>query len=144
MLALVCGVTVSCTPGEQGEQTRGDELGERSFEEPVEHNLDELTSRIAGLDQQIRSMIGMAYADNLEQCRLAEIGHRPCGGPQYYMAYSTTALDEEALLELIAEHRALQTRFQQENDIVGTCEVLPRPQLTLQGGRCVASPTAER
>lgn len=109
---------------------------------PVE--VEEIQARMAGLDQQIRSMIGMAYADSLEQCRLAEVGHRPCGGPQYYMAYSTTALDEDALLELIAEHRALQTRFQQENDIVGTCEVLPRPQLTLQGGRCIASPTAER
>lgn len=109
---------------------------------PVE--VEEIQARMAGLDQQIRSMIGMAYADNLEQCRLAEVGHRPCGGPQYYMAYSTTALDEDALLELIAEHRALQTKFQQENDIVGTCEVLPRPQLTLQGGRCIASPTAER
>ncbi|MGQ4276421.1 hypothetical protein ACQ5ES_05175 [Pseudidiomarina sp. E22-M8] len=110
--------------------------------QPIE--VEEAQARMAGLDQQIRSMIGMAYADNLEQCRLAEVGHRPCGGPQYYMAYSTTALDEEALLELIAEHRQLQTSYQQQNDIVGTCEVLPRPVLTLQGGRCIASPTAER
>lgn len=106
--------------------------------------VEDTQARLAGLDQQIRSMIGMAYADSVEQCRLAEVGRRPCGGPDYYMAYSTAAVDESALLELIADHRKLQNSYQQQNDIVGTCEVIPKPVLTLQGGRCIASATAER
>jgi hypothetical protein len=95
-------------------------------------------AKLAELNQQIRSMAGMAYADDLKQCRLAEVGHRPCGGPEYYLAYSTTTVDEKVLQELIREHRELQINYQREHDVMGTCEVIPRPQLALQEGRCVA------
>lgn len=116
-------------------------------EEPLQSEpvaVEDPQVQMAGLDQQIRSMIGMAYADSLEQCRLAEVGHRPCGGPQYYMAYSTSTVDENVLEKLIAEHRKLQISYQEQHDVVGTCEVIPRPVLALEGGRCIASPTAER
>ena len=95
-------------------------------------------AKIAELDQQIRSLVGMAYADTVKQCRLAEVGHRPCGGPEYYLAYSITTVDENVLQELIREHRDLQMSYQREHDVVGTCEVLPRPLLSLYEGRCVA------
>lgn len=111
--------------------------------EPVAEAPSKVTdtrAKLAELDQQIRSMVGMAYADNVEQCRLAEVGHRPCGGPEYYMAYSTTTVDETVLHELIREHRDLQMSYQQEHGVMGTCEVIPRPQVVLQQGRCVAQP----
>lgn len=101
-------------------------------------------AKLAELDQQIRSMVGMAYADTLAQCRLAEVGHRPCGGPEYYMAYSTTTVDTKVLAELIREHRELQISYQEEHGLVGTCEVIPRPQLSLYQGRCVAQQTSDR
>lgn len=101
-------------------------------------------SKIAELDQQIRSMVGMAYADNVKQCRLAEVGHRPCGGPEYFIAYSTATVDATVLEELIREHRELQMNYQREHDVVGTCEVLPRPQLSLYEGRCVAQQASLR
>lgn len=101
-------------------------------------------AKLAELDQQIRSMVGMAYADNLKQCRLAEVGHRPCGGPEYYIAYSITTVDENVLQELIREHRELQMSYQKEHGVMGTCEVIPRPQLTMHEGRCVAQQTLDR
>ncbi|MDN7124584.1 hypothetical protein [Pseudidiomarina terrestris] len=137
MKYLIAGATLALLAGCNGPS-----------EEPLQSQptaaAEDPQAQMAGLDQQIRSMIGMAYADNLEQCRLAEVGHRPCGGPQYYIAYSTTTVDEAVLQKLIAEHRQLQINYQQRHDVVGTCEVIPRPQLTMQGGRCIASPTAER
>ncbi|RUO74442.1 hypothetical protein CWI80_03630 [Pseudidiomarina sediminum] len=93
---------------------------------------------VAELDQQIRSMVGMAYAEDFAQCRLAEVGHRPCGGPQYFIAYSTASVDEKTLLSLIDEHRQLQQDYQQKHGVVGTCEVLQRPSLAYVDGRCVA------
>lgn len=99
---------------------------------------------VAEMDQQIRSMIGMAYAEDFSQCRLAEVGHRPCGGPAYYIAYSTSSVDEQALLTLIKEHREQQIAYQRKHDVVGTCEMITRPSLGYVDGRCVAQQHALR
>ncbi|KFZ28340.1 hypothetical protein IDAT_10085 [Pseudidiomarina atlantica] len=141
---LAFGLTLLTGCGGSIEEPSQSVSAELSTEQPEMEPARDSQAEFAELDQQIRSMIGMAYADNLEQCKLAAIGHRPCGGPEYYMAYSTAALDEQVLLKLIDEHRELQTAFQQDNDIVGTCEMISKPLVVLNGGRCLAQPTAER
>ncbi|RUO61821.1 hypothetical protein [Pseudidiomarina insulisalsae] len=137
MLLLGCGGPQQPAADEQQQVTTPDET-------VANPELVDNRAKLAELDQQIRSMVGMAYAENIEQCRLAEVGHRPCGGPQYYMAYSTATVDEAVLQELINEHLQLQIAYQRDHDIVGTCEVIPRPAVTLQGGRCVAVSASDR
>ena len=112
--------------------------------EIVLQDQQQMQNQITEMDQQIRSMVGMAYAEDAKQCRLAEVGHRPCGGPDYYLGYSTSTVDAEVLAKLINEHRQLQQAYQQEFGIMGTCEVIPRPVVTLQGGRCVAVHASDR
>lgn len=99
-------------------------------------------ARIAELDNQIRTMVGIARADSFDQCRLAAVGKRACGGPEYYIAYSTQETDEKTLQQLIDEYTQLRIEHIQATQEMSTCEVIPEPQLSLENGICRATPLA--
>ena len=95
---------------------------------------------LSQLDKEIRSMAGTAAAQSAQQCRVVAVGSRPCGGPEYYLAYSVSSLDETQLLTLVAEYTAMRQAFDVEQEIVGTCEVIPEPKLVFIDGYCRALP----
>lgn len=98
-------------------------------------------ARLRALDNQIRSMVGIARADSREQCRMIAVGKRACGGPEYYIAYSLQVTDENALKQLVDEYTQLRIEHINETGEMGTCEMLPEPVLDLNGGICRALPT---
>lgn len=107
----------------------------------TEATMEEKTAALRDLDMNIRELVGVPYADNLSQCRLLAVGSRPCGGPQYYMAYSTKNTDPDVIQPLVNSYSELQSWFHQEHQMMGTCEVIPEPNLTVSNGICVAQPT---
>lgn len=95
-------------------------------------------ARLAELDNQIRTMVGIARADSFDQCRLTAVGKRACGGPEYYIAYSTKVTDEKALQKLVNEYTQLRNEHINATQEMSTCEVIPEPQLSLENGVCRA------
>lgn len=106
-----------------------------------EATIEEKTAALRDLDMDIRELVGVPYADDLSQCRLMEVGSRPCGGPEYYLPYSTKSVDPEVLKPLVDSYTELQSWFHDEHEVMGTCEVIPEPNLTINNGICVAHPT---
>ncbi|HET8816814.1 MAG TPA: hypothetical protein VFM61_05130 [Pseudidiomarina sp.] len=98
-------------------------------------------AKLAEMNNAIRSMVGVAAATNLSQCRMLEVGARPCGGPEYYIAYSTENVDPETIETMAEEYTELRRWLNEEQQMMGTCEVIPEPKLSLQGGVCRALPT---
>jgi hypothetical protein len=90
--------------------------------------------------QQIKQQIGTAAADDVSQCRIAPLGHKPCGGPASYLVYSVRDLDEPALLAAITQYTALDQAQQQAVGLVSDCAIVPEPVAALQNGVCVALP----
>lgn len=90
--------------------------------------------------QQIKQQVATAAADDVSQCRLAPLGHKPCGGPASYLVYSVRDLDESALLAAIAQYNKLDQAQQQAIGLVSDCAIVPQPVVTLQNGVCVAMP----
>lgn len=116
---------------------------EVNVEEPAMNPVEDGSrdARLRSLDNQIRSMVGVARADNIDQCRMIAVGKRACGGPEYYIAYSLQVTDESALQQLVREYTDLRIEHIQETGEMGTCEVIPEPVLDLNGGICRALPT---
>ena len=139
LLVLLSG----CVDAEQVDETRasnGAENGASAAEQAMEPAAAAMrNARIAALDNQIRTMAGIPRADSLDQCRLAEVGKRACGGPEYYIAYSTQVTDEQAMQKLITEYTQLRVEHIQATQEMSTCEVIPRPQLTIENGICRAT-----
>lgn len=139
LLVLLSG----CVDAEQVEETQTSNVAENgatAAEQAMEPAAAAMrNARIAALDNQIRTMVGIPRADSVEQCKLAEVGKRACGGPEYYMAYSTQVTDEQAMQKLITEYTQLRVEHIQVTQEMSTCEVIPRPQLTLENGICRAT-----
>ncbi|RUO78367.1 hypothetical protein [Pseudidiomarina taiwanensis] len=102
----------------------------------------EQVEKLSQLDKEIRSMAGTAVAQSAQQCRVVAVGSRPCGGPEYYLAYSVSSVDETQLLALVTEYSEMRQGFDAQQGIVGTCEVIPEPKLVFIDGYCRALPAA--
>lgn len=104
---------------------------------PVQPATEGLDTMLA----EIRATAGIARAQNPASCKLAEVGVKPCGGPERYIVYSTETADEQKLLELIAAYNAASQAYNEKHQVVSDCSVQPRPRVILNQGLCVPQAT---
>lgn len=140
MLALTLAMT-GCVDAEQANSEGELRMSNETIEQ--EQSVDPAAdanrgARIAELDNQIRTMVGTARADSADQCHMVAVGKRACGGPEYYMAYSTKVTDEKALQKLVDEYTQLRIEHINSTQEMSTCEMIPEPQLSLENGVCRA------
>ncbi len=86
--------------------------------------------------QQIKSLVGDAKASNAGFCRKVGVGHRPCGGPESYLVYSSEGIDEPKLLALIAQFGSLRKAEHEASGMMSTCEMIPEPSVVWANGQC--------
>ena len=94
---------------------------------------------------QIERAIGAARCTADDQCRVAQIGSRGCGGPETHRAWSTLTTSAPALEALLQTHALERQRWRDKVGLLSTCEALPAPGAVCnrQGdgaGRCVLVP----
>ena len=118
---LLAGCTVTALPGSAPE----DDRTQADYE-----------AELARLSDAIDEAIGEARADNLGQCRILEVGVRPCGGPWEYRVFSTAGGDPERVLQLTAAYNARNEEMNRRFGLVSTCEYREPPEVALEGGRC--------
>lgn len=88
---------------------------------------------------QMRQMIGAAACTDASQCRTVPFGARACGGPEAYLAYSTSATGA-APLQALAERYARQRRAQQAAaNEASTCQFVADPGAQCRAGACVVN-----
>lgn len=91
---------------------------------------------VDALRREALALIGDASADDNSQCRVIGFGHKPCGGPAQYLAYSTKNGNEA---EILAKVAAYNSAAEAENVRLGRmsdCAVVPKPAVELSGGQC--------
>lgn len=92
---------------------------------------------------QIRALIGNASCSDASQCRVLPIGARPCGGPEGYLAYSTSSAPEDQLLALAERHKQERTKVHAESGVMSNCRFMPAPAAVCVAGTCqLASPNS--
>jgi len=93
----------------------------------------------AGLLQQIQAEIGDAKCDSAQQCKTVAIGHKACGGPESYMAYSTKTGDEAKLTRLANDFATERKNQDAKTGRMSTCSLVMDPGATCNAGRCVTA-----
>ncbi len=85
---------------------------------------------------RIRAMVGTPSCSSDGQCHTLAIGHRACGGPESYLAWSSASTPQ-------AELEALGERYQQErraadtaSGMMSTCRFMPDPGAVCRAGTC--------
>jgi len=98
--------------------------------------------------QRVQALIGSARCTADAQCRVIGIGDRPCGGPESYLAWSTTQTDAQALEAAARAHADERRRWHEKAGLMSTCEFRPPPAARCDrraegDGRCVTVPQRE-
>jgi hypothetical protein len=91
---------------------------------------------VGALRRQALSLIGDASADDNSQCRITGFGHKPCGGPAHYIAYSIKGGNEAEILLKIAAYNAAEEAENVRLGRMSDCAVVPKPVVELSGGQC--------
>lgn len=92
---------------------------------------------VPGLLQQLRAEIGSAACDTAQQCKTIAVGHKACGGPETYLAWSTKSSDGTKLRSLADAYGAQRKRENLAAGMMSTCSAVMDPGATCSAGRCV-------
>jgi hypothetical protein len=79
--------------------------------------------------------------DQDDQCHTIGVGHKACGGPERYLAWSSKNDDGARLRALVAEHAAARQAEDTKKGMMSTCSVVPDPGATCSAGQCVLRAT---
>lgn len=93
----------------------------------------------SSLMQQIQSEIGDAGCDTAQQCKTVAIGHKACGGPESYLAWSSKRSDGARIASLAAAHTAERKAQNLKSGMMSTCSLVTDPGATCSAGRCVSA-----
>lgn len=117
---------------------------ENQTEMKSESKLPQTTVESAGdikeLGLEVRRMIKTPAADSPKQCKIVEMGHKPCGGPERYLLYSekTMTPDEvEQFLQKLARYNKMTEQLSQKSGMVSDCKIEPQPTTVVRNGFCV-------
>lgn len=92
---------------------------------------------------EIRSLVGAASCSSSTQCRTLPIGARPCGGPDFYLAWSSPHPDEASLLALAERSRSQRKAEASRTGELSTCQHIPDPGAVCVAGACrLATPSS--
>lgn len=90
-----------------------------------------------GLWKKIQAEIGTAPCDNAGQCRTMPVGHKSCGGPEGYAAYSTKAGDSARLLAMGEQYAAARKAENERSGMLSNCMMESDPGASCVASRCV-------
>ncbi|WP_306391121.1 hypothetical protein [Telluria beijingensis] len=93
---------------------------------------------------EIRRLVGAASCDSSAQCRTLPVGARPCGGPDFYLPWSSPHPDEARLLALAQRSRSERQAEAGRSGELSTCQHRPDPGAVCVAGRCqLATPSTD-
>ncbi|KQV51486.1 hypothetical protein [Massilia sp. Root335] len=91
----------------------------------------------APLLARIEAERGDAACDTDAQCHTIGVGHKACGGPERYLAWSSKNSDGSRLRALVAAHAAARSAEDTKKGMMSTCSVVPDPGAACTAGHCV-------
>lgn len=83
---------------------------------------------------QIRGLVGAASCTSSTECQSLALGAKPCGGPEFYLAWSNRQTALPPLHALAARYRQERMAANAESAVVSDCRMLGDP-----GARCQMS-----
>ena len=95
----------------------------------------------ASLLRDLQTEIGTAACTQHSQCRTVPIGHKACGGPDAYLAWSTTGGRESRILALAKAHADASQAANQKSGRVSDCAMVMDPgAMCGPQQRCILTP----
>lgn len=84
----------------------------------------------------IRQLIGNASCSDSSQCHSLPIGARGCGGPEYYLAWSSAQAPGDQLRALAERYKAERQASNAASGAVSDCRYAVDPGAVCNAGTC--------
>jgi hypothetical protein len=107
--------------------------------EPAEPAQASPDSTVARLEREARSLASTAGCRSAEDCRVAPLGARACGGPRSYIAYCRATTDSARLFRKLAELERAEQAYNERSGMASICSLVTPPAVGYSGGRCTAA-----
>jgi len=91
----------------------------------------------SALLQRIEAEVGLAACSSAAECRTLPIGSKACGGPARWIAWSSSASQEDRLQAWSQDLAQRQRQREAAEGRMSTCSVVPDPGAVCAAGRCV-------
>ena len=91
----------------------------------------------AALLARIQAAVGEAACSSDAQCRTLPMGEKACGGPERWMAWSSTSAQADLLPGWAAELATLARQRNQRSGMVSNCQYQPDPGAVCRAQHCV-------
>jgi len=98
------------------------------------------SEQIAKLEQEALELAHNDGCASDEQCRVAPVGAKACGGPRYWITWCPATTDSAALFRKLDELRTAEQNYNQLHGIVSDCSVVGPPTPVVSAGVCRAGP----
>jgi hypothetical protein len=85
---------------------------------------------------RIRAMVGTPSCSSDAQCHTLAIGHKSCGGPESYLAWSSAKTPEAELQALGERYKEERRAADAASGMVSTCRFMPDPGAVCRAGSC--------
>ena len=91
---------------------------------------------VAALRAEVLRLTRDKTADNVQQCLVLPLGHKPCGGPAEYIAVSIKGKDEGSLLQQISAYNQAAEAENLQRGLISNCAMVEKPSVQLINGKC--------
>lgn len=98
------------------------------------------TEQIARLEREALALAHNDGCSTADQCRVAPVGAKACGGPRYWITWCPASTDSVALFQKLDELHATEQKFNQDHGVISDCSVVAPPTPTVSAGVCEAGP----
>jgi hypothetical protein len=85
---------------------------------------------------KIRAMVGTPSCSSDAQCHTLALGHKSCGGPESYLAWSSSKTSQAELQALGERYKAERSAADAASGMVSTCRFMPDPGAVCRAGTC--------
>ncbi len=91
----------------------------------------------AALHKLIRTEVGDASCDADAQCKTLGVGEKDCGGPEYWLAWSSRVSQPEKLQSWSVDMALLQRHRNEASGARSNCRYIPDPGAICVAKRCI-------
>jgi hypothetical protein len=95
------------------------------------------SANIVRLESEALALVHNDGCPTVDQCRIAPVGAKACGGPRFWITFCSLSTDSAALFRKLDELRTAEQNFNVAHGVISDCSVVvPPPTVVAIAGVC--------
>ena len=98
------------------------------------------SDQIATLEREALALAHNDGCSTADQCRVAPVGAKACGGPRYWITWCPATTDSAALFQKLDELHTAEQNFNKVHGVISDCSIVGPPSPVVSAGVCRVGP----